>query len=94
MNRIQLIGRLGRDPEGGQGPAGPYASFSLATHEHWMDRHTGETVEHSEWHRLVCFNRWADIALEFLVKGDKGASFTFPGTTYAFLGALMPLLKA
>lgn len=71
MNRIQLIGRLGRDPEGGQGPAGPYASFSLATHEHWMDRHTGETVEHTEWHRLVCFNRWADIALEFLVKGSE-----------------------
>lgn len=71
MNRIQLIGRLGRDPEGGQGATGAYAGFSLATHEHWMDRSAGETVEHTEWHRLVCFDRLADIALEFLVKGSE-----------------------
>ena len=57
MNRTQLIGRLGRDPEGGQGPKGVYANFSLATNEYWTDRSSGELVEHSEWHQLVCYDR-------------------------------------
>jgi single-strand DNA-binding protein len=71
MNRIQLIGRLGRDPESGTGPTGTHAVFTLATNEHWTDRASGEAVEHTEWHRLVCFDRLADIALEFLVKGSE-----------------------
>lgn len=44
MNRVQLIGRLGRDPEGGQSGQGSYATFSLATNEHWTDRGSGELV--------------------------------------------------
>lgn len=71
MNRIQLIGRLGRDPEGGQGGKGIYASFSLATHEYWTDRTSGDPVEHTEWHQMVCYDRLAEIALEFLVKGSE-----------------------
>ena len=49
MNRIQLIGRLGRDPERGQNAKGGFATFSLATHEFWTDRASGEPVEHTEW---------------------------------------------
>ncbi|MEB0114477.1 single-stranded DNA-binding protein [Variovorax sp. RTB1] len=71
MNRTQLIGRLGRDPEGGQGPKGVYANFSLATNEYWTDRSSGELVEHTEWHQLVCYDRLGEIALEFLTKGSE-----------------------
>ena len=71
MNRTQLIGRLGRDPEGGQGGTGTYATFSLATNEYWTDRTSGELVEHTEWHQLVCYDRLAEIALEFLTKGSE-----------------------
>jgi single stranded DNA-binding protein len=71
MNRTQLIGRLGRDPEGGQSGKGSYANFSLATNEYWTDRTSGELVEHTEWHQLVCYDRLAEIALEFLTKGSE-----------------------
>jgi single stranded DNA-binding protein len=72
MNRIQLIGRLGRDPEGGQNANGGFATLSLATHEFWTDRASGETVEHTEWHQLVCYDRLAEIALlTFLTKGSE-----------------------
>ncbi|MEO5736940.1 MAG: single-stranded DNA-binding protein [Variovorax sp.] len=71
MNRIQLIGRLGRDPEAGQSARGGFATFSLATHEFWTDRASGEVVEHTEWHQLVCYDRLAEVALEFLVKGSE-----------------------
>ncbi len=71
MNRVQLIGRLGRDPEGGQSGKCIYATFSLATHEYWTDRGSGELVEHTEWHPLICYDRLAEIALEFLTKGSE-----------------------
>ena len=71
MNRVQLIGRLGRDPEGGQSGKGRYATFSLATNEYWTDRGSGELVEHTEWHQLVCYDRLAEIAQEFLTKGSE-----------------------
>jgi single-strand DNA-binding protein len=71
MNRVQLIGRLGRDPEGGQSGKGSYATFSLATHEYWTDRGSGELMDHTEWHQLICYDRLAEIALEFLTKGSE-----------------------
>ena len=71
MNRLQLIGRLGREPEGGQNANGGFATLSLATHEFWTDRASGETVEHTEWHQLVCYDRLAEIALAFLTKGSE-----------------------
>ena len=71
MNRIQLIGRLGRDPEGGQASKGSYASFSLATHEHWTDRASGERREHTEWHNIVCYDRLAEIVMAYLGKGSE-----------------------
>jgi single stranded DNA-binding protein len=71
MNRVQLIGRLGRDPEGAQDGKGSYATFSLATHEYWTDRGSGELMDHTEWHQLICYDRLAEIALEFLTKGSE-----------------------
>ncbi|RYH69269.1 MAG: single-stranded DNA-binding protein [Alcaligenaceae bacterium] len=71
MNRVQLIGRLGRDPEGGQSGKGSYATFTLATNEYWTDRGSGELVEHTEWHQLTCYDRLAEIAREFLTKGSE-----------------------
>ena len=71
MNRIQLIGHLGRDPEIIQTPRGLVASFSVATNEHWTDRQTGERMTHTEWHDIVCFDRLAEIAGEFLQKGGE-----------------------
>ncbi|MET1085501.1 MAG: single-stranded DNA-binding protein [Burkholderiales bacterium] len=71
MNRIQLIGRLGRDPEGGQSGKGRYANFSLATHEFRVDRESVAMVDHTEWHALVCYDRLADVVLEFLTRGSE-----------------------
>ncbi|MDM0116763.1 single-stranded DNA-binding protein [Variovorax sp. J22R133] len=71
MNRTQLIGRLGRDPVGGQSGKGTYANFSLATNEYWTDKASGELIEHTEWHHLVCYDRLAEIAMEFLTKGSE-----------------------
>jgi len=71
MNRTQLIGRLGRDPVSGQSGKGVYANISLATNEYWTDRTSGELVEHTEWHQLVCYDRLAEIAFEFLTKGSE-----------------------
>lgn len=71
MNRLQLIGRLGRAPEVKETPRGLVATLSLATNEYWKDRETGETRAHTEWHTLVCFDRLAEVAREFLQKGDE-----------------------
>lgn len=71
MNRIQLIGHLGRDPEITQTARGVVAKFSIATNEHWTDRQTGERMTHTEWHDIVCFDRLAEIAGEFLQKGGE-----------------------
>ena len=71
MNRVQLIGRLGRDPEGGRSGKGCYAKFSLATHRFRSGRESVATVAHTEWHALVCYDRLAEIALEFLTRGSE-----------------------
>ncbi|MDM0015841.1 single-stranded DNA-binding protein [Variovorax sp. J22P168] len=71
MNRIQLIGHVGRDPEITHTARGPVAKFSVATNEHWTDRQSGERMTHTEWHDIVCFDRLAEIAAEFLQKGSE-----------------------
>lgn len=71
MNRIQLIGHLGRDPEVTRTPRGIVAAFSVATNEHWTDRESGERMTHTEWHDVVCFDRLAEIVAEFLQKGSE-----------------------
>ena len=71
LNKILLIGHLGRDPEVRYTPDGaPVASFSLATSENWTDK-SGSRQEHTEWHNVVAWNRLADLAKRFLSKGRQ-----------------------
>ena len=73
VNKVILIGNLGRDPEVRQTQDGrPIVNFTLATNESWKDRQTGERRERTEWHRVVIFGEGlADIAQRYLHKGSK-----------------------
>lgn len=72
INKVILIGNLGRDPETRYMPSGgAVTNFSMATSESWKDRNTGEQQERTEWHNVVFFNRLAEIAGEYLRKGSK-----------------------
>lgn len=72
INKVILIGNLGRDPETRYSQGGnPITSFSVATSENWRDRTSGEQQERTEWHNVVCFGRLAEIAGEYLKKGSK-----------------------
>jgi single-strand DNA-binding protein len=73
VNKVILVGNLGRDPEVRQMQDGnPVVNLSVATSEHWRDKATGERRERTEWHRVVIFNeRLADVAQRFLKKGSK-----------------------
>jgi single-strand DNA-binding protein len=73
VNKVILVGNLGRDPEirstsGGQ----RVANFSLATSETWRDKTSGERKERTEWHRVVVFNdRLVDVVEKYVKKGSK-----------------------
>ena len=72
INKVILIGNLGRDPETRYMPSGgAVTNLTLATSESWKDKQTGEQKENTEWHRVVFFNRLAEIAAEYLHKGSK-----------------------
>ncbi len=73
VNKVILIGNLGRDPEIRQTKDGkPIANLSVATSETWKDRNTGERREKTEWHRVVIFNEGLSrIAEQYLRKGSK-----------------------
>jgi single-strand DNA-binding protein len=72
INKVILVGNLGRDPETRSGPSGKIVTFSMATSESWKDKNTGERKEQTEWHRIVIFNQnLADVAERFLQKGAK-----------------------
>lgn len=72
VNKVILIGNLGSDPEVRYTPNGnAVANISLATSEVWRDKQSGELQERTEWHRVVFFNRLAEIVGEFLHKGSK-----------------------
>ena len=72
VNKVILVGNLGRDPETRYAQNGnAVTSFSVATSETWRDRTTGENQERTEWHNVVCFSRLAEIAGEYLRKGSK-----------------------
>lgn len=72
INKVILIGNLGRDPEIRYMPNGTaVAQVSLATSESWKDKQTGEQQERTEWHRLVMYARLGEIAGEYLRKGSK-----------------------
>lgn len=72
INKVILIGNLGRDPEVRYMPSGgAVANLTLATSENWKDKNTGENQERTEWHRVVMFGRLGEIAGEYLKKGSK-----------------------
>jgi len=69
VNRVILVGRLGKDPEVKYTPSGaPVAKFSLATDEVFKDR-SGEQQRRTEWHNIVAWNKLAEICGEYLTKG-------------------------
>jgi len=72
INKVILIGNLGADPEVRYMPSGgAVTNITLATSETWKDKQTGQAQERTEWHRVVFFNRLAEIAGEYLKKGSK-----------------------
>jgi single-strand DNA-binding protein len=72
INKVILIGNLGNDPETRYTQSGSaVTNISLATSETWKDKQTGQPQERTEWHRVVFFNRLAEIAGEYLRKGSK-----------------------
>ena len=71
VNKVILVGNLGRDPELRSTPSGQQvASFSLATNRKWKDR-DGNRQEQTEWHNIVCWGRQAEIAGQYLTKGRQ-----------------------
>lgn len=72
INKVILIGNLGADPEVRYMPSGgAVANINVATSETWKDKQSGENQERTEWHRVVFFNRLAEIVGEYLRKGSK-----------------------
>ena len=72
VNKVTVMGVLGRDPETKQFPnGGSMTTFSVATTEFWKDKTTGERKEATEWHRISTNGRLAEIASKYLKKGSK-----------------------
>ena len=72
LNRVTVMGVLGRDPETKTFPnGGSITTFSVATSEHWKDKTTGERKQATEWHRIAANNRLGEIASKYLKKGGK-----------------------
>jgi len=72
VNKVILVGNLGNDPETRYMPSGgAVTNITVATSESWKDKQTGQPQERTEWHRIVFFNRLAEIAGEYLRKGSK-----------------------
>ncbi|MEM7404127.1 MAG: single-stranded DNA-binding protein [Pseudomonadota bacterium] len=72
INKVILVGNLGADPETRYTPSNTaVTNLRIATSDSWRDRQTGEQQERTEWHRVVCWNRLAEIAAEYLRKGSK-----------------------
>lgn len=69
-NKVELIGRLGADPEMRVVGDNNVARFRLATFERWTDKKTGEKVESTEWHTVECWGRKAEFVAEYCGKGD------------------------
>ncbi len=72
VNKVILVGNLGADPDTKYTASGTaITNISVATKESWRDKQTGENQERTEWHRIVFFNRLAEIAGEYLRKGSQ-----------------------
>src|SRR5215831_13983285 len=70
VNKVILVGRLGRDPELKYTASGvPFCRFSIATDEGWTDKNSGEKQERTEWHNIVVWDRLAEICNQYLAKG-------------------------
>ena len=70
INKVIIIGNLGRDPEVRYTPSGAaVCNVSVATTRNWKDKNSGDKVEETEWHRVVFYDRLAEIAGEYLKKG-------------------------
>lgn len=72
VNKVILVGNVGNDPEVRYMPNGnAVANVSVATSETWKDKNTGDQQEKTEWHRVVFFNRLAEIVEQYVKKGSK-----------------------
>ncbi|MEJ2127651.1 MAG: single-stranded DNA-binding protein [Woeseiaceae bacterium] len=72
INKVILVGNLGADPETRYMPSGSaVTNLSVATSESWKDKQTGEQKDRTEWHKVVMFDRLAEIAAEYLRKGSQ-----------------------
>ncbi|MBT3673256.1 MAG: single-stranded DNA-binding protein [Porticoccaceae bacterium] len=72
VNKVIIVGNCGQDPETRFLPSGgAVTNLSIATSESWKDKTSGEPQERTEWHRVVFFNRLAEIAGEYVKKGSK-----------------------
>jgi single-strand DNA-binding protein len=72
VNKVILVGVLGKDPETKSFPnGGSLTQFSIATNDSWTDKNTGERKEQTEWHRIVMNNKLGEIAQQYLRKGSK-----------------------
>ena len=71
VNKVILVGRLGRDPELKYTAGGtPFCRFSMATDDSWTDKNSGERTEKTEWHNIVVWDRLAEICNQYLTKGQ------------------------
>ncbi|HEB63146.1 MAG TPA: single-stranded DNA-binding protein, partial [Gammaproteobacteria bacterium] len=72
INKVILVGNLGNDPETRYMPNGnAVTNITIATSDSWKDKQSGEQQERTEWHRVVFFNRLAEIVGEYLRKGSQ-----------------------
>lgn len=72
INKVIILGNLGRDPETKYMPnGGAVTNVQIATSESWKDKQSGQQQERTEWHKVVFYNKLAEIAGEFLRKGSK-----------------------
>src|SRR4026207_2219158 len=72
VNKVILIGRLGKDPElKYTGSGTPFCRFSIATDDVWNDKSSGERQEKTEWHNIVVWDRLAEICNQYLTKGKQ-----------------------
>lgn len=75
INKVILVGRLGKDPEVRYIPnGGAVANLQVATSESWRDKQTGEMREQTEWHRVVLFGKLAEVAGEYLPRARRSTS--------------------
>jgi single-strand DNA-binding protein len=72
VNKVILVGNVGKDPETRYLPSGgAVTNLAVATSEQWKDKNTGQPQEKTEWHRVVFFNKLAEIVNEYVRKGSK-----------------------